>query len=220
MTDITYPPMMTIEDSQNSNLDNQDAAWASINTPLHIDALLVFIQDVERLLRINPMLEFKKWEKLGASQYFMAGRNISQETAFEFETKLTVSRRPNGLEIEYESGVKASTVIEIEGIELENGELGSKLTITDHYDRLDEETRQARMGEVDKSLINWATDLQRYLVTWRRWSRIKLWRLYMQHVWLPMKPTGRRITYMLLWISAVEVALITLGVGIYFAEYR
>ncbi len=98
---------MTVDDTQNSNADNQDAAWASVNTPLHVDALLVFIQDVERLLRINPMLIFKKWEKLGASQYFMAGRNISQETPFEFETKLTVFRRPNGLEIEYETGVKA-----------------------------------------------------------------------------------------------------------------
>ncbi|VAW93801.1 hypothetical protein MNBD_GAMMA23-738 [hydrothermal vent metagenome] len=211
---------MTIEDTQNSSIDNQDAAWASINTPLHIDAMLVFIQDVERLLRINPMLEFKKWEKLGASQYFMAGRNISQETAFEFETKLTAFRRPNGLEIEYETGVKASTVIEVEAIELENGKLGSKLTITDHYDRLDEETRQNKLDEVDKSLVIWATDLQRYLVTWRRWSRIRLWRLYMKHVWLPMKPSGRRITYMLLWISVVEVALIALGVGIYFSEYR
>ncbi len=210
---------MTVDDTQNSNADNQDAAWASVNTPLHVDALLVFIQDVERLLRINPMLIFKKWEKLGASQYFMAGRNISQETPFEFETKLTVFRRPNGLEIEYETGVKARTVIEVEAIELENGEPGSKLTITDHYDRLDEETRQTKLGEVDKSLIIWATDLQRYLLVWNRWSRVKLWRIYMQRVWLPMKPSGRRITYMLLWITVVEIALIALGVGIYFSEY-
>jgi len=34
-----------------------------------------------------------------------------------------------------------------------------------------------------------------------------------------MKPTARRITYMLLWISLVEIALLTLGVGIYFFEY-
>jgi hypothetical protein len=34
-----------------------------------------------------------------------------------------------------------------------------------------------------------------------------------------MKPAGRRITYMLLWITVVEFALIALGVGIYFVEY-
>ena len=220
MTDLTLsPPTMMVEDTPNTRIDDQDAAWAAINTPLHIDAMLVFIQDVERLLRINPMLEFKKWEKLGASQYFMAGRNISQETPFEFETKLTVFRTKNGLEIEYEDGIKSSTVIEIEAIELEDGKSGSKLTITDHYDRMDEKARQSKLNEVDKSITTWATDLQRYFLSWRRWSRVRLWRIYMQRVWLPMKPTGRRITYMLLWSSVVEVALLTLGVAIYFAEY-
>lgn len=31
--------------------------------------------------------------------------------------------------------------------------------------------------------------------------------------------TGRRVTYMLLWITLIEVALITLGVGLYFSEF-
>ena len=35
-----------------------------------------------------------------------------------------------------------------------------------------------------------------------------------------MKPTARRITYILLWITVVEIALIALGVAIYFVEYR
>ncbi len=41
----------------------------------------------------------------------------------------------------------------------------------------------------------------------------------MKRVWQPMKPSGRRITYMLLWISLVEIALIALGAGIYWSEY-
>ncbi len=207
---------INVDEKQNASVDEKDAAWATINTPLHVDALLVFVQDVERLFRINPMLEFKQWETLGGSSYFMSGRNISQETPFKFSTKLHVSQKTNGIEIEYEDGIKVHTLIQVEPIVLENGKPGSKLTITDSYAELDNDSK---IDEVDKSLVIWATDLQRYFVNWRRWSGVKFWRWYMQRVWLPMKPTGRRITYMLLWISVVEVALIILGVAIYFAEY-
>ena len=216
MTDIAVEPTIR----ENSPVDANDAAWASINTPLHPDSLLVFIQDIERLLRINPMLEFKKWDQLSTSHFFMAGRNISQETAFEFETDLHVKQLSNGIEIEYEQGIKSRTTFEVESVELENSEPGSKLTITDYYDRFDEEDGQNKLAEVDKSLVNWATDLQRYILKWQKWSRFGLWRWYMRRVWQPMKPTARRITYMLLWISVVEVALIALGAALYIAEYR
>lgn len=218
MNNIALKPTieLNVDDQENSRSNEKDAAWASINTPLHIDSLLVFIQDVERLFKINPMLEFKQWETLGASCYIMTGRNLSQETPFDFNTKLHVTHKTNGMEIEYENGIKSHTTIEIEPIELENGKQGSKLTIIDSYSEIDNNNA---LVEVDKSLVIWVTDLQRYLINWRRWSSLKLWRWYMQRVWLPMKPTARRITYMLLWISVVEVALITLGVAIYLAEY-
>ena len=57
--------------------------------------------------------------------------------------------------------------------------------------------------------------MQQYLVRWHRWSRIAPWRWYMQHIWLPMKPAARRITYMLLWITLAEIALILLIAIIY-----
>ena len=216
MNDIALDPTTTADE----RASGKDAAWASINTPLYVDSLLVFIQDVERLLRINPMLEFKKLDKLSTSHFFISGRNISQETAFEFETDLHVRQTSNGIEIEYEQGIKSRTTFEVEAVELENGEPGSKLTITDYYDRFDEEDSQNNLGEVDKSLVTWATDLQRYILKWQRWSRFSIWRWYMKKVWQPMKPTARRITYMLLWISVVEIALIALGAALYIAEYR
>lgn len=218
MNNIALESAQEINAEEHESLlqDEKDAAWAAINTPLHFDALLVFVQDVERLFRINPMLEFKQWETLGGSSYFMSGRNISQQTPFEFSTRLYVSQKTNGLEIEYENGIKKSTRIEGEEIVLENGKPGSKLTITDSYTEIDDENE---LAEVDKSLVNWATDLQRYFINWRRWSGFKLWRWYMQRVWLPMKPMARRITYMILWTMVVEIALVILGVAIYFAEY-
>jgi len=192
-----------------------DAAWASVNTPLSTDQLMIFCQDIERLFRINPMLEFNVWEQLSENQYRMAVKNSSQETPFEIDVNIKVEQEENEIVVHYLSGIKKKTVLKIEP-----SEFGSKLTITDHYDDLSEEERQSRISEVDKSIVNWADYLQRFLIGWDKWSKFGIWRWYMKRVWQPMKPSGRRITYMILWITLVEIALITLGVGIYLSEFR
>jgi hypothetical protein len=65
----------------------------------------------------------------------------------------------------------------------------------------------------------WAHELQRYLISWHRWSNYRLWRWYMQRIWQPMTPMGRRITAILLWVAAFELALVLLGAGIYYLDY-
>ena len=192
----------------------EDAAWASVNTPLSVADLTTFCRDIERLYRINPMLEFQHFKTLGQQRYAYAGRNVSQETPFEFDYTFTVKELPDGIQVDYDQGVKSKTVFKIEP-----ATEGSKLTITEYYERLPVEEREQHLHEVDKSLVVWANYLQRFLITWSRWSRFALWRWYMRRIWQPMKPTARRITYILLWITVVEIALIILGVGIYFAEY-
>jgi len=192
----------------------EDAAWASINTPLSIDELKTFCQDIERLFRINPMLEFQQWQPLADNHYRMAIKNISHETPFELDTELSVENQSNEMTIHYSNGLKQKTTLKFEATAE-----GSRLTIIDDYAGVSEEERQNRLAEVDKSLINWADYLQRYIIMWQRWSGFGLWRWYMRRIWQPMKPIGRRITYILLWITVVEIALITLGVGIYFFEY-
>lgn len=193
----------------------EDAAWATINTPLSVDQLRQFCLDVERLFRINPMLEFKEFKFLGDDRYTMNGRNISQETPFDFNVGFTVTQLSDGMRIDYETGIKSSTSLKIE-----QAPQGSKLTITDAYERLPVEDREQHLQEVDRSLVRWVEYLQQFLVMWSRWHRIAPWRWYMRRIWQPMKPMGRRITYILLWISVVEVALIALGVAIWFVEYR
>jgi hypothetical protein len=193
----------------------EDAAWASINTPLSVEELTSFCHDVERLFRINPMLEFQQFNTLDAQRYAFSGRNISQETPFEFDITFSVTELPDGLQIDYDQGIKSKSLFKIEP-----APQGSKLTITDYYERLPAEQREQHLHEVDKSLLVWAKYLQSYLVTWSRWSGIGPWRWYMRRIWQPMKPTARRITYALLWITVVEIALIALGVAIYFIEFR
>lgn len=193
----------------------EDSAWAAVNTPLSVEHLTKFCGDVERLFRINPMLEFKSSKSLGDNRYTMCGRNLSQDTPFEFDVTFKVTELADGLKIDYENGIKSSTTIRIEP-----SEFGSKITLTEEYERLPVEQREQRMGEVDKSLNTWVNYLQRFLITWKRWNRIRPWRWYMRYVWQPMKPMGRRITYILLWITLAEVALISLGVAVWFAEFN
>lgn len=203
MNEIVTPPVA------------EDAAWASINTPLSVAELTAFCRDIERLYRINPMLEFQYFKALEQQRYACTGRNISQETPFEFDYTFTVKELPDGLQVDYDQGIRSRTLFRIEP-----ASQGSKLTITDYYERLSAEERQQHLHEVDKSLVVWANYLQRFLITWSRWSRLSPWRWYMRRIWQPMKPTARRITYALLWISVVEIALIALGVAIYFVEFR
>ena len=190
-----------------------DAAWASIATPLSVSDLKAFCTDTERFFRINPMLEFSKWETTGDNRYQFAGKNISQDPPFDFEFEITVNELDDGFCFEYDQGIKSSTILKIE-----DDPQGSKLTITDHYDRLPVGEREAHIQEVDKSIVIWAQYLQKFLVSWKTWSRFGIWRWYMKKVWQPMKPSARRITYMLLWITVIEIALILLGGTIYFLE--
>ncbi len=195
--------------------DSEDAAWASIATPLTVEKLIAFCnEDVERLLRINPFVEFNQWQEEADGSYRYSFKNSSQEKPFELDLELRVEQGQDGLSIYYSKGLKQSTQFKVE-----SDPLGSKLIIIENYATPDEQGQETNIDEVDKSLSTWAKDLQLYLMRWKRWSRIPPWRWYMKYVWQPMKPAGRRITYMLLWISVVEVSLIALGVSIYFAEY-
>ena len=197
----------------------EDAAWVSVETPLDVESLKIFCQDIERLFRINPMLIFNNWHAEEKNRYHFSGQNISHEKKpFDFDLRLKVSELPDGLKIDYDTGIKSSTTIKIEQA-LPDSQWKSKLTITDTYTGMPEEERKEQLDTVDKSLTVWAKYLQQYLVTWQRWSKFALWRWYMKRVWQPMKPSGRRITYMLLWITLVEIALISLGVAIYYIEY-
>ncbi len=195
---------------------DEDIAWVSFVSPLSAQTLVHFCQqDIERLLRINPFLEFKEWRDIGGGRFHFILRNLSQEKPFELDTELYSDILPDGLKLNYKDGIKLATTFWVESTDE-----GSRLTITDFYNpRLSKKEKAARLGEVDKSLQVWAADLQQYLVRWEKWSHFAPWRWYMTKVWQPMKPTARRITYMLLWVSLVEVALIVLGAGIYFMEF-
>ncbi len=201
-----------------ANTSSKDTAWATINTPLTAEELIEFCYDIERLFRINPMLNFSRWQMLDTNRYHFCGQNISQKKPFDFDLRFTVLYLNNEIEINYDHGIKSRTTFFIDS-NPNNKEYPTKLTITDYYDGLPEETRTQQLHLVDKSITTWATYLQDHLLSWKKWSHIDLWRWFMHKIWLPMKPAGRRISAILFWITFFEVSLILLGVAIYFLEY-
>lgn len=204
-----------MDDPVKEPIDSKDAAWATINTPLEVYELIAFCQDIERLFRINPMLHFKKWTVLKPNGYHFIGQNISQETPFDFDLTFTVTHLSNGLQIDYQQGLKTRTTFIVDPVLIDSKCL-SRLTITDSYGGGSEQQRQQHLHLVDKSITIWADYLQQYLQSWKRWSHISLWRWYMRRVWQPMKPAGRRITYILLWIAGFEIFLLLFGVSFHY----
>ncbi len=167
-----------------SSEDNK--AWVRIATPLSDKQLHEFCSDLERLYRINPLLEFIEWKQIDTNQYHIHFKNLSNNQ----EVKTTIS--VEGLKINYESGIKRATILTIEA---------NALIITDDYSG----SSEADLAEVDKSLIPWGNAIYKYLQSWQRWQWLPLYRWYMRRVWQTMKPSARRIAYMLIVITCFEL---------------
>ncbi|HEX9183251.1 MAG TPA: hypothetical protein VF876_08335 [Burkholderiales bacterium] len=186
-----------------------DAAWVVLETPLAPDALAAFCRDLERLYRINPFLEFASWAQEGPDRFHAEVLNHSNGVRAAMRGRVT--RAADGaLRVEYEEGVKRSTRFDIQP-----APAGSRLTITDEYGPAGE----AQASTVDRSLHAWGVALKSHLERDRRWGWLPLYRWAVERVWLPMKPSARRITFLVLVIAIADIALIALGFAIYWLEY-
>ena len=191
----------------------RDASWVSIDTPLSLTALRDFCADIERLFRINPYFEFQTWRRTGADSYHATYRNLSNRQTVALDMGIE-RESDDAFSLVYRDGIKARTRFRIEP-----SAAGSRITITDDYSRLPETERARRIDEVDKSLNAWGWALHEYLRHEQRWGGCAPWRWYMRRLWLPMTPRARRITYMLLLLTAAEAVLILLGAMIYWIEF-
>jgi len=184
--------------------DRDDAAWVTIKTPFDSAALRLFLNDVERLYRINPMLEFDEWRQDDENRFRLSARNLSNGR--QLETFLTVSSTADGLMVRYSDGLRRSTYFQIE----DRPDGDANLIVTDNYSGTSKEEREARIDEVDKSLVQWGRALHQYLYRWKRWKRVPGWQFYMRRIWQPMKPMARRITFILIFLTAAEFVLFLL----------
>lgn len=187
---------------------HEDAAWVRISTALTAADLRAFLDDVERLYRINPLLEIADFEILGESRYRLAAHNHSNGQ--RLDVVLAVTAKDSALEVAYSQGLKAATHFRVEP-----GPAGADLIFTDIYGGGSVEERRARAGEVDLSMNAWGRALHDYLRAWACWSWLAPWRWYMRRVWQPMKPSARRIVWMMWVISAFEVVALVVLIAIW-----
>jgi len=192
-------------------LPSEDMAWVRIATHLSAKNLREFCRDLERLFRINPMLEFIEWRQIAPNHYYLQANNLSNGQTIA--TELNCEATKEGFKINYTEGIKAATIIRIE-TNAENQD--TTLVLIDDYGKFSETERKQRLSEVDSSLEPWGKHLYSYLQKWQHWHWFPPYRWYMRHIWQPMKPSARRIAYMLIVISLFElvVFLVILGVMI------
>jgi hypothetical protein len=202
------------EATQKPPLDSADAAWASLPVPFPPDELATFCRDVEVLFRVNPYYYFDVWRRTGPGAFHAEFENQSNKTHLALDFAL--ERGPgHGLTVRYTGGIKKCTVFTIEP-----ARAGSRLTITDDYERLPETERAQRQAEVDKSLTAWAEALRLYFLRLRRWSWLPGWRWYIRRLWIPMKPSARRIVWFIYLITVAEFFFFLFVLLIYLIEQR
>jgi len=185
----------------------EDAAWVAVDTTLSPTQLLALLDHAEGLLRINSQWVFDTWQWLDIDRFELSISNLSNGK--QWQTTGRLHRTPDGLRLDYDDGLKASTRFRVEPV----GQ-GTRLWIIDDYGRLSEEQRRTRTDEVDRSLPGWGQDLRRYLSNWARWSHSPLWRWYMERVWQPMTPLGRRVTRLVIGVTVVELLVFVLLVAV------
>ena len=185
--------------SPKPNLTN--AAWVKIPTTLNVNVLTDFCSHIERLLRLNPYLHFDYWEQLNQNEIIAKWKNHSNVEVFSVETELHFSFQEQEIKVNYLSGVKIETYFIIE-----SSEQGSTLIIVDNYG----ENSEQRLSEVDKSLQVWGSSLKRFFDHYRFLNKIPGIDNAIDHFWIRLSPMARRITYILLVITTVEIIALLL----------
>jgi len=209
MTDTSLQPTTPPPEGVNVS----DAAWVRIPTRLSPQELSVLLGDIEVLFRLNPYYYFKSWSKSGPDQYHTEFENQSNQQNLQLD--ITVKQMgEHGLEAHYQQGMKSRTLFTIES----SGQ-GSVLVLTDDYSGTAEEERKKREPEIDRSLVAWGEAIRMFCLRLQRYSRIPGWRWYMRRVWIPMKPSSRRIVWLLFLISIVEFFFFCFVVLIWWVEH-
>jgi hypothetical protein len=186
------------EATQKPPLDSADAAWASLPAPFPPGELAELCRDIEALFRLNPYYYFDVWRQTGPDAFHIELENQSNKTRQALGLDITPGPG-HGVTVTYDQGIKKRTVFTIDPTLN-----GSRLTITDDYERLPETERVQRQAEVDKSLTAWAEALRLYFLRLRRWSWLPGWRWYIRRVWMPMKPAARRVVWFIYLITVAE----------------
>ncbi len=192
----------------------QDAAWARADIPLSAQETFAFLADIERLFRLNPLLEISSWQQQtginGACR--LEALNESNGCAYAVGIAITGVIHDQAITLLYDRGIKASTELRIEPA----GE-GSSLTITEHYHPLENQDDQ-RFKEVDRSLVPWLAAIRGHIAGLARYGWLPGYRWWVGRFMPGMPPRQRRMVRMMVWISLLEFIVFLCVATIFWLE--
>ncbi len=199
--------------AQNEKTDPEnDSAWVTIETPFDAKELFGFLEDVERLFRINSQLIFENWQSLGNDEYQFEANNLSNDKTVK--TGFKAVWKEDTLTVTYSDGLKTRTTFRVDP----KPDGTADLIITDDYSGIPVDQREARLDEVDKSLVQWGRELRLYLLMWKKWGWVPGWKWYKRRVWQPMRPMARRICTLLIIITILEFVVFLMVFAIFWLE--
>ena len=186
------------------NLKN--AAWVVIPTRLTTAVLFNFCRDIERVFRLNPYLKIISWRERNANKYEIELENYSNEQVIEVSAQIKVEELQNELQLNYSSGIKNKTYFIVE-----ETDRGAQLMIVDDYG----ESNQQVVEQVDKSLSAWGNALERFFAAYKLVRHFPWADKIINRWWIRLNPSGRRIIYILMVITAIELLALLLFVILY-----
>ena len=162
--------------------------------------------NIERVFRLNPYLKITTWCEINTNNYEVELENYSSEQVLKLSTQIKVEKLQNELQLSYSAGIKNKTYFIIE-----ETSRGAQLMIIDDYG----ESGQKDVGQVDKSLSEWGSALERFFAGYRIVRQLPWTDKLINHWWIQLNPSGRRIIYILLVITAIELIALLLFVVLY-----
>lgn len=177
-----------------------DSARVETGLPLAPAALLDFLADTERLLRLNPHLKIETWQPVPGG-FRLVAENETNGQRLETGVRVAYDGVAATHSLRYDSGLKQGTSFVVEA-----GAGGARLVVTEYYPRI-EDPQDPRLVEVDRSLVPWVAALRRHLIARRRWGWLPGWHWWNERFLPGLPPGSRRIVRMLVWISVLEFAV-------------
>lgn len=198
----------------------KNTAWVTIEIPLSPDRLFDFLQNTERLFRLNPYLDIRKWEEIStAKQFHLQALNEMNGVAYDHVITVETVQPGASIFLSYDKGLKRALEITLQpGV---GGSGGSILTLRDHYHATsgNEKNQEQQLKEVDQSLFPWASSIRKYVSGLERWAWFWPYRWYRERFWLSMRPTHRRIARLLIWVTVLEFVVFLFVFTIYWLEF-
>jgi hypothetical protein len=206
---------------KNVGQPGEDSAWISMDLPFPSGEVYEFIQKIELLFRLNPHLEIKSWQEEAPGKIYHGKQiyldSLNEMNGLQPSRTLSVSDVQPDVSfcLSYDSGLKQATIFSVQNL----GPASSRLVVKELYPAgMSAAEREARLNEVDRSLVPWGAAMHNYFIHQSRWGWLPFFNWWQNTFWLGMMPRHRRIARMIIWTTVLEFVVFLFVFVIYWLE--